>query len=222
MTISIAKFVHSCLVVEKGSTRILFDPGKFSFNEGRVKPVDLGQLDWIVITHTHPDHLDIDVLRTLVAGHAPIVLGNDEVVEKLQQQGIDAQAVTDGKVIPAGEVELLPIAVRHQPVLEEKIPEVTAFLIDRRILHVADSFDERLTKWRGLDALILPIMAPFLTETQVYDFAKTLAPKAVVPVHDGYARDFFVETRHETYAEWFHKAGIAFHSLKQPGDAVEL
>ncbi|MGI8786239.1 MAG: hypothetical protein ACR2HG_00575 [Pyrinomonadaceae bacterium] len=34
----ITKYIHSCLVIEKGLDRILFDPGLFSFVEGAVKP----------------------------------------------------------------------------------------------------------------------------------------------------------------------------------------
>lgn len=222
MAIHLSKFVHSCLLLEKAGTRVLFDPGKFSFNEDRVRLADFGRLDWIVITHTHPDHLDVDAVGQLVASQNLRVLGNVEVAATLGSKGIKVQVATDGQPVDAGEISLLPIAVPHQPILEEQIPQVTAFLIDDRILHVADSFDERLHQWKGLDALIVPIMAPFLTETEVYEFVRMLSPKSVVPVHDGYARDFFVDTRHATFDQWFRKAGIVFHSLKNLGDTVTL
>ena len=32
----ISKYIHACLLVEKGADKILFDPGKFSFIEGLV------------------------------------------------------------------------------------------------------------------------------------------------------------------------------------------
>ncbi len=34
----ITKYIHSCLLLEKDTDKILFDPGKFSFAEGKVKP----------------------------------------------------------------------------------------------------------------------------------------------------------------------------------------
>lgn len=34
----ISKYIHSCLLIEKGGDRILFDPDKFSYVEGLVKP----------------------------------------------------------------------------------------------------------------------------------------------------------------------------------------
>ena len=37
----IEKFVHSCLRLTLDGKRLLFDPGKFSFVDGRVDPRDL-------------------------------------------------------------------------------------------------------------------------------------------------------------------------------------
>jgi hypothetical protein len=47
----ITKYIHSCLLVEKGLDKILFDPGKFSFVEGLVKPAQFHDLSAIVLTH---------------------------------------------------------------------------------------------------------------------------------------------------------------------------
>lgn len=33
----ITKYIHSCLVIEKGTDRLLFDPGLFTFTVGLVK-----------------------------------------------------------------------------------------------------------------------------------------------------------------------------------------
>lgn len=97
-----------------------------------------------------------------------------------------------------------------------------AFLVNDRLLNVADSVGEVLHAFRHVEVLALPVMAPFLTEITVFEFAKSMRPKHVVQVHDGYARDFFLTQRYDTYEPYFKKAGILFHRLEQPGDGFDL
>lgn len=62
----ITKYIHSCLVIEKGLDRILFDPGLFSFAENQVKPSQFQNLNAVVLTHYHPDHIDEESLKTII------------------------------------------------------------------------------------------------------------------------------------------------------------
>ena len=55
----IYKFMHSCLLVEEGGDKILFNPCMFSFVEGQVTPKVFGDVGTIIITHNHPDHVDV-------------------------------------------------------------------------------------------------------------------------------------------------------------------
>jgi L-ascorbate metabolism protein UlaG (beta-lactamase superfamily) len=50
----VTHFGHACVLVGLGTGRTLIDPGEWSdgFSE-------LGGLDGILITHKHPDHLDM-------------------------------------------------------------------------------------------------------------------------------------------------------------------
>ena len=62
----IAKYIHSCLLFEHNGEQLLFDPGKFSFVEGRVTPEAFANVSTIVITHDLPDHLDVAAVRQIV------------------------------------------------------------------------------------------------------------------------------------------------------------
>jgi L-ascorbate metabolism protein UlaG (beta-lactamase superfamily) len=218
----IEKFVHSCLVFTKEEKRLLVDPGTFSFAEGRVTPEQLTGVDYLVVTHTHPDHMDVDAIRTILAGGETAVFGNDEVAEALGKEGIDVAVIGDGELIGIGPFRLEAAEVEHCPLLADESPKVTAFVLDEQILHCVDSFDDRLNRFHELDLLILPIAAPFLTEKQAYDFALGLKPKAVLPVHDGILRDFFLESRHKNYAAFFEREGIAYHTIDAVGGVLEL
>ena len=46
---------HACLLLEMADQRVLIDPGNFADDLGTVN-----DLDAILVTHQHPDHLDPD------------------------------------------------------------------------------------------------------------------------------------------------------------------
>ena len=216
----IEKFVHSCLRLTSGGDTLLFDPGKFSFIDGRVDPKALAGAGFVVITHAHPDHLDPAALKIILAGGGQVV-GNAEVRDKLASEGIAVDLFEEG-VRRFGAFELRAIPVPHEPILAKDTPRVTAFLVNDRLLNCGDTFDDALFAYAGIEAPALPVMAPYLTELKVMAFAKAMRPKFALPLHDGYARDFFVEQRYDTYEPFFREAGIEFVPLAKPGDAFDL
>ena len=193
----IEKFVHSCLRLSLGGERLLFDPGRFSFVDGRVTVAQLGRPSTVVLTHGHPDHVDLDALRQLTADGARIV-GNGDVQARLAKEGLEIDRFDEGER-SFGPFRVSAIPVEHEPILSEQTPATTAFLVNGLFLNPADSFDHRLDRYAGVTVLALPVMAPFLTELAAFAFAKRMRPKAVLPVHDGYARDYFLSQRYDAY-----------------------
>lgn len=92
----IAKHIHSCLLFEHEGEKLLFDPGRFSFVEGRVTPETFGDIATVVITHDHPDHLDVPSLHRIVERSGATVLGNGEVAAKLRPEGIEVSVHEEG------------------------------------------------------------------------------------------------------------------------------
>jgi len=43
-----------------------------------------------------------------------------------------------------------------------------------------------------------------------------------LPLHDGYAKPFFITQRYTNYEQHFSKRGIKFHRPEQPGAVVNL
>jgi L-ascorbate metabolism protein UlaG (beta-lactamase superfamily) len=216
----IEKFAHSCLRLTSGGQTLLFDPGKFGFVDGRVDPKALAGANFVLIAHAHPDHLDPAALKIILSAGGQVV-GNSEVRDKLAGEGIAVEVFEDG-IRQFGAFELRAIPVPHEPILAKETPRVTAFLVNDRLLNCGDSFDDALLAHAGVEVLALPVMAPYLTELKVMAFAKAMRPKFALPLHDGHARDFFVEQRYDTYEPFFREAGIELVRLAEPGDSFNL
>lgn len=75
----VAKYVHSCVLIEEDGERLLFDPGRFSFVEGRVSPDQFADVSTIVLTHNHPDHIDVAALKRILDLSNAALIGNSEV-----------------------------------------------------------------------------------------------------------------------------------------------
>ena len=217
----ISKYLHSCLVFEQDGYKLLFDPGKFSFDEGLVKPEMFADVNGIIITHVHPDHLDADILKEIIGVSAAPVYTNAHVGEVLAKQNIPHTIWDDG-VYNLGPFKLQTITVKHELILDNPLPQMTGFIINDRVLHPVDSMEEALLKYKGIELLIMVTMAPFTNELRITDFADRLQPKQILPVHDGYAKDFFIEQRYAAYAKHFEQRGIKFNPVYKPGDGITL
>jgi len=219
--VRIAKYLHSCLLIEHAGENLLFDPGRFSFVEGRVEPATFGDVDVVVLTHDHPDHIELPALERIVAASGATVVGNGEVAARLRQHGIETTVLDEG-TLRVGAFALRAVPADHEPILAKTTPRNTAFLVNERLLNPGDSFRDPLLTFAGVDALVLPVMAPFLTEVAAFGFGRRMRPGAVIPVHDGYAKEFFVRLRYEAYGAAFAEHGIRFHPLIEPGASVEI
>ena len=217
----ISKFIHSCLLFEHEGDKLLFDPGNYSFLEGRVTPEAFRDISTVVITHGHPDHLALEPLKQILALSGADVVTNGEVAATLRDEGIDATTLEEG-TLTAGAFRLRAIPTPHEAILADSVPRHTAFLVDERVLNCGDSFAEPLLPYAGVEVLIMPVMAPFLTEVGAFDFARHMRPEQIIPVHDGAGIDFFLRQRHANYRKNFDAIGIRFHELAEPGAGVTV
>ena len=219
--LQITKFRHSCLRFSQQGQYLLFDPGTLAFRDPRVRPEVFSDIQAIVITHNHPDHLDPDAVQAIQHLSGATIIGNSEVAKALADRDLSVQVHEAGPLEVAG-FRLQAIPVQHEAILDDHLPQTTAYLINERVLNVADAFDPVLLAHAGIEVAVLPVMAPFLTELGVLAFAKQLRPRQVIPVHDGFAEDDIVQQRYETYRPYLAQAGMTFHELAVPGASVTL
>src|ERR1051325_8215815 len=89
---------HSCARLEAGGRTLVIDPGTFSDRSA------LDGADAVLVTHEHPDHFDIELIRAALAAKPALELwSNPSVTAALEDVGRRAHAVAAGDTIePAG------------------------------------------------------------------------------------------------------------------------
>lgn len=208
----IQKFLHSCLLIEENGGRILVDPGLYSFIEGHVNPEVFKDIDAILVTHEHYDHVDAQQLPLILKNNSNAsVYSNGGVAASLAKVGITVLPFEEGKKM-IGKVEVEAVFAQHATILVPA-PKNTAYIIGNKLLITGDSFAEHLESIQGIKVLALPIMAPWLRAIDAVAFAEALKVKTVIPVHDGFAKDFFLERQYPAFAKRFAELGIGFRPL---------
>jgi L-ascorbate metabolism protein UlaG (beta-lactamase superfamily) len=215
------KFIHSCLVVEEGGDKILFDPGMFSFMEGQVTPDAFRDVGTIIVTHNHPDHMDVAALKKIVELSGAKVITNSETKDACTKEGIEAMVLEEGSY-QSKDFTIRAVPANHEKILAPTLPQNTAYIINESFLNPGDSFAPLPSTLRGIKALALVVAAPWTTEVTTAEFAETIAPQMVIPVHDGYVKSFFQKMRYDNYDRYFSTKGIKFQRLFGPGDGVEI
>jgi L-ascorbate metabolism protein UlaG (beta-lactamase superfamily) len=178
--VQIVHLGQSCVLVETGTARLLLDPGIYSSGFDQ-----LTELDAILVTHQHPDHLDIDRLPALLAANPTAEL----LVDSGSAPLLAAAGVVHRVVGPGQQLELAGAGVEviggDHGVIHPDIPVVpnNGYLIDGdagTVLHPGDSFS---APPRPIDLLLLPTAAPWLTVSEAVDYLRAVAPSLAVPIH---------------------------------------
>ncbi|WP_308817786.1 MBL fold metallo-hydrolase [Pseudonocardia alni] len=174
---------HACVLVDTGAARLLFDPGAFSSGFS-----GLEGLDAILVTHQHFDHVDADALRTLLRANPDAALVTDGQTAG-QLDGIDARTAAPGDVLTLGGAEVSVVGSGDHAQIHPDIPLVAnnGYLVDGALLHPGDAYvppgvDELAT-------LLLPTGAPWLKVSEAVDYLRSVAPRTVVPIHEGTLAD---------------------------------
>lgn len=173
----LTKYEHSCVLVEDGDGRILIDPGVFSHGfEG------LTGLTAVLVTHQHPDHVDVDRLGQLLKTNADASLHADEgAAATLAERGIAASVVHAGDRFDVG-ADVAVFGTDHA-VIHPDIPIVpnVGYLVGGRFFHPGDAFTVPDVP---VDVLGLPTGAPWLKLAEAVEYLRDVAPRVAVPIHE--------------------------------------
>jgi L-ascorbate metabolism protein UlaG (beta-lactamase superfamily) len=171
----VVHFGHACVLLDTGSTRILIDPGTFSTGYEDVK-----DLDAVLITHQHYDHLDVDKLPALLRANPQAQL----IVDEGSAPSVENPTVArPGDVLKVGDTTVKVVGGKHA-MIHEDIPIVpnTAYVVgDGAFYHPGDSL---FVPDEDVDVLGLPSGAPWLRLGEAVDFMRATKPRVAVPIHE--------------------------------------
>jgi L-ascorbate metabolism protein UlaG (beta-lactamase superfamily) len=166
------------VLLETGSARLLIDPGTFAtgFEVAR-------ELNAVLVTHQHPDHLDVEKRPVLLAANPGATLVVDEgSAPVVRDLGLPATVLQPGDSLEIAGVAINVAGGRHA-VIHQDIPVIpnNCYVIDHgAFYHPGDSL---IVPEQTIDVLGLPAAAPWLKTAEAVEFLRAVKPRAALPIH---------------------------------------
>ena len=179
---------HAAVLVETDDARVLIDPGNFSTGWHA-----LTELDAILVTHQHPDHVDPEHAPALVAANPGVrVLVEPSVAQKinsaeLPELGDAVEAMSPGDQEAVGDLLISAVGGQHA-VIHADLPRIgnVGYLIQSEgqptFFHPGDALD---TVPSRVDILAMPAYGPWAAMKETVDFVRAVGALEGFPIHDG-------------------------------------
>jgi L-ascorbate metabolism protein UlaG (beta-lactamase superfamily) len=174
----VTKFAHSCFLIEDLGQKILIDPGIYSDQQNQ-----LIDLNFVLITHEHPDHFDIDSIKQIISNNPTVkIITNTAVKKILDAENIISLILEDGNSLNENELVIEAIGDKHA-IIHKSIPQFqnTGYFINNKLFYPGDSLT---LPNREVEILALPVSGPWIKISEAIDYALEIKPKKCFPVHE--------------------------------------
>ncbi|HEY2241928.1 MAG TPA: MBL fold metallo-hydrolase [Streptosporangiaceae bacterium] len=192
----LTKLEHACVRLEKNGTSVIVDPGNWT------GPEALDGAAAVLVTHEHFDHLNVDVIRAaLAANHELTLWSNEPVTGQFAEFGDRVHTVRHGDAVDVAGFSVHVYGHDHE-LLHRDIPIIpnTGFLVDDLVFHPGDSYT---VPEAPVDTLLLPVSGPWLKAGEMIDYARMVAPRRGLAIHDALLNDIGIGM----LGNWFGLAG---------------
>lgn len=205
----VTKFGQCCLLIEVADKRILTDPGRFSVTQNDVVDIDL-----ILITHEHADHLHTESLQAILRNNpAARVITNESVGKVLTELDITYDVLAVATVTECCGVALEAFPGKHAEIYEDYGQvENTGFFIAEQLFYPGDSYIE---PGKIVPVLALPVAGPWCKAAEAIGYARRVSPSQVFPVHDAVLNDNGLALTHGLFESQLKVHGITFVPMRE-------
>ena len=175
----LTKFGHCCLLIEDKGVKILTDPGSFS-----TIPTAVRNLNVILLTHEHQDHVHIDILKNiLLTSRQAKIITNKAVKKQLETHGIPSGFMEHKESLLENGVLIEAYGTDHAAIYPSFAATANVgFMIGKRFFYPGDAFT---VPDFPVEILALPVAGPWMKLSESIDYAREINPKICIPVHDG-------------------------------------
>ena len=204
----ITKFGQCCLLIEVAGKRILTDPGRFSVAQNDVTNIDL-----ILITHEHADHLHSESLQIILEKNpAAKVVTNESVGKILAGFGISYEVLAEALPVECCGVALEAFEGKHAEIFEDYGQvQNTGFFIAEQLFYPGDSYIE---PGKPVPVLALPVAGPWCKLSDAVGYAIRVNPGKAFPVHDAILNSDGITLTHGLFESQLKAHGIEFVPMK--------
>ncbi|MFD2766915.1 MBL fold metallo-hydrolase [Micromonospora eburnea] len=174
----LTKYGHSCVRLEHDGGVLVVDPGVYS------EPEALDGADAVLITHEHPDHVNVEALTRALERRPFTVNGPASLADILGDAAEALVVVAPGESFTAAGVPVRAYGGQHA-VIHPDIPVIqnVGYLFNDVVYHPGDSLV--VPDDVQVDTLFAPIHAPWSKFSEVVDFIRAVAPRRAYALHDG-------------------------------------
>jgi L-ascorbate metabolism protein UlaG (beta-lactamase superfamily) len=189
--VDITHLGHAAVLVETGDARILIDPGNME-----AQWHELVDLDAVLVTHQHADHLDPARFPGLIKANPGAALFVEPSIIGLagtEVTGVGtvpemptARPLPPGDKISIGALTITGVGGQHA-IIHRDIPQIgnVGYLIsgegEPTFFHPGDSYEDVP---EGVDVLAFPSYGPWAAMKEGIDFAREVGATRGFPIHD--------------------------------------
>jgi L-ascorbate metabolism protein UlaG (beta-lactamase superfamily) len=182
----LTKFTHSCVRITDEGRALVIDPGGFSEVEAALADVDA-----VLITHEHPDHVDPTRLAAVAASNRDLrIWAPKAVTDQLSSvPGLADRLTTvgSGEEFTAGGFPIRTFGGQHA-LIHSAIPVVAnvCYLVEGAVYHPGDSF---VVPTAAVELALVPLNAPWAKLAETVDFTVSVRAPRAVGIHDALLSD---------------------------------
>jgi L-ascorbate metabolism protein UlaG (beta-lactamase superfamily) len=206
--VKITKFGQCCLLIEVQGKRILTDPGRFSVSQDEV-----GDIDLILITHEHADHLHSESLLEIVKNNPQVVVVTNTAVGLVLDKITIAYDVLEGREAAEKAGVLIEAYDGTHAEIFGDYGQVqnTGYFIANTLFYPGDAYTE---PEKSVEILALPVAGPWCKSADALKYAIKVNPEKAFPVHDALLNADGIALTHGLFESQLTAHGIEFVRLE--------
>jgi L-ascorbate metabolism protein UlaG (beta-lactamase superfamily) len=180
--VQLTKYSHSCVRIDDGDRALVLDPGMFSEVNAALDGAAA-----VLITHEHPDHIDLEELRAAGRRNSELRIWAPRPVADALQLGDQVTVAEPGQAFEAAGFAVRTFGGQHA-LIHPTIPVVpnVGYLLEDAVYHPGDAL---FVPPVPVQMLLAPIHAPWSKTAEVIDFVVAVRAPLVIGIHDALLTD---------------------------------